>query len=98
MVVEKLPEVNPPSDRMPGRGLLVLPIFGAWRRRNREVFRDAGFSPRVSSMRGKFRPKGGYRGHLGLPGALVAQTGVGPRHLATWAPGGAPWPSVGVPE
>src|SRR3954452_22604561 len=35
MVVEKLPEVNPPSSRVPRRGLLVLPILEARRRRNR---------------------------------------------------------------
>src|ERR1041385_5100836 len=84
MVVERLPEVNPPFGRVPGRGLLALPIFVAWRRQNREVIRNAGFSSRVSVMRGKNRPKGGTRGGLHLPGALVAQPGVGPRHLATW--------------
>src|SRR4051812_21849521 len=35
MVVEKLPEVVPPSGRVPGRGLLVLSILEARRRRNR---------------------------------------------------------------
>ena len=35
MVVEKLPEVVPPSGRVLGRGLLVLPILEARRRRNR---------------------------------------------------------------
>src|SRR3954469_11306094 len=35
MVVEKLPEVVPLSGRAPGRGLLVLPILEALRRRNR---------------------------------------------------------------
>src|SRR3954465_5586056 len=34
MVVEKLPEVNPPFGRVPRRGLLVLPILEARRRRN----------------------------------------------------------------
>src|ERR1041385_6932683 len=61
MVVEKLPEVNPSSDRVPGRGLLVLSILEARRRRNRKVFRDAGFSSRVYATRGKNRPKGGTR-------------------------------------
>ncbi|KAE8807669.1 hypothetical protein D1007_16048 [Hordeum vulgare] len=31
MAVEKLVEVNPPSDRVPGRGLLTLPISEALR-------------------------------------------------------------------
>src|SRR4051812_4890231 len=35
MVVEKLPEVNPPSGRVPGRRLLVLLILEARRRQNR---------------------------------------------------------------
>src|SRR4051812_41132301 len=82
MVVERLPEVNPPSDRVPGRGFLVLPVFGAWRRRNREVFRDAGFSSRVSWTRGKHRLKGAQ--------------GVGPTSQVPWwrgqGWGRATWP------
>ena len=35
MVEEKLPEVDPPSGRVPGRVLMVLPILEARRRRNR---------------------------------------------------------------
>ena len=35
MVEEKLPEVDPPSDRVPGRVLTVLPILEARRRQNR---------------------------------------------------------------
>jgi len=35
MVVEKLPVVVLPSDRVPGRVLLMLPILEALRRRNR---------------------------------------------------------------
>ena len=52
MVVEKLPEVNPPSDRVTGRGLLVLPILEARQRRNSEEIRDAGVSVRVFGTRG----------------------------------------------
>jgi len=51
MVVERLPEVIPPSGRVPGRGLLMLPILEALRRRNRGENRDAGFLPRVSGAR-----------------------------------------------
>src|ERR1041385_3766432 len=58
MVVEKLSEVNPPSGRVLGRGLLVLPIFEAQWRRSREEIRDAGVSPRVCGTRCKSRPKG----------------------------------------
>ena len=42
MAVEKLPKVNPPSDRVPGRGLLTLPISEALRRRNDGEIRDSG--------------------------------------------------------
>ena len=35
MVEEKLPEVDPPSGRVSGRVLTVLPILEARRRRNR---------------------------------------------------------------
>src|SRR3954465_666339 len=83
MVVEKLPEVNPPSGRVPGRGLLVLRILEARRWRNREENHDAGVSSRVFGARGKNRPKGGTRGWPLLPGALLARPGVGPRPLAT---------------
>ncbi|KAI4981070.1 hypothetical protein ZWY2020_021555 [Hordeum vulgare] len=34
MAVEKIPEVNPPSCSVPGRGLLMLPISEALQRRN----------------------------------------------------------------
>src|ERR1041385_6857897 len=38
MVVEQLPEVIPPFGRVPGRGLLVLPILEArWRRNRGEI-------------------------------------------------------------
>src|ERR1041385_3885841 len=59
MVLEKLPEVNPPSGRVPERGLLVLPILEVRRRRrNRGENRDAGFSARVFRARRKYRLKG----------------------------------------
>src|SRR3954463_586524 len=83
MVVERLPEVNPPSGRVPGSGILVLPIFESRRRRNREVIRDAGFSPRASSTGVKIARRG-TRGRAHLPGTLVARPGLGSRHLDAW--------------
>ena len=47
MVVEKLPEVIPPSGRVPGRGLLMLPILEALRRRNRGEIMKKGSVFRV---------------------------------------------------
>ena len=51
MVVERLPEVIPPSGRVPGRGLLMLPILGALRRRNRGEIAKKGSVPRVFANR-----------------------------------------------
>jgi len=88
MVVEKLPEINPPSGRVPGRGLLAIPILESLRRRNSGENRDAGSLFRVSASGCKYRPKGGTRGGTHLPGGLLARPGVGPRPLAAWEGGG----------
>src|SRR4051812_45026885 len=59
MVVDKLSKVVPPSGRVPGRGLLVLPILEAQRRRNRgEIAKKGSFpegfsSPGINKRRGK---------------------------------------------
>src|SRR4051794_26926814 len=84
MVVEKLPEVNPPSGRVPGRVILALLFLQARRRRNRGENRDAGKLPRVFGTGCKYRPKEGTRGGGPRPGALLVRPGVGPQHLATW--------------
>ncbi|KAE8773634.1 hypothetical protein D1007_54105 [Hordeum vulgare] len=62
MAVEKLLEVNPPSRRVLGRGLLMLPISKALRLWNDREIRDSGYSGRVSDRRGKYKPKEGVRG------------------------------------
>src|ERR1041385_7477150 len=80
MVVEKLPVVVPLSGRVPGRGLLVLPIFEARRRRNRGINRR----------------KGTARGGPGAPGAPLARPGVRPRSLAAWGPPGSPLAPLGI--
>src|SRR4051794_24668152 len=88
MVVEKLPEVNPPSGRVPGRGLLALPILEARRRRNRGEIAKKGSVLGGFGTRGKYRRRGAARGPPGVqaapwrgptlghagraPGALVA--------------------------
>src|SRR3954463_16166654 len=69
MVVEKLQEVNPPSGRVPGRVLLVLPILEARRWRNRDEIVKKGSVLEGFGTRGKYRPKGGISGGLGGPGA-----------------------------
>src|SRR3954470_17159671 len=95
MVVEKLPEVIPPSDRVPGRGLLVLPILEARRRRNRGEIAKKGSIPEGFSSRGINRRKGAARGGAGAARAPLAGRGVGPRPLAAWGPPGSLWPLSG---
>ena len=72
MAVEKLPEVNPPSGRVPGRGLLTLPISEVLRRRNDVEIRDSRKSARVSSPDSKYRPNEGTGGGGTHPGNLLA--------------------------
>src|SRR4051812_7070589 len=66
MAMEKLPEVDPPSGRVPGQGLLAAPILKRQRRRKREGFWKNGFAPRVFRARGKYRPKGGQEVDQGV--------------------------------
>ncbi|KAI4995922.1 hypothetical protein ZWY2020_040424 [Hordeum vulgare] len=76
MAVEKLPEVNPPSCRVPERGLLTLPISEALRRQNNGEIHDSGYHGRVSDRRDKYRPKEGVRGGGPHPGDLWAWPGA----------------------
>src|ERR1041385_3498005 len=75
MVVEKLPEGVPPSGRVPGRGLLVLPILEAWQRRNRGEIAKKGTVSEGFSSRGINRRRGAARGGPGAPGAPLAPLG-----------------------
>src|SRR4051812_2237118 len=86
MVVEKLPEVIPPSDSVPGRGLLVLPILEARRRQNRGEIAKKGSVPEGFSSRGINRRRGAARGGPGAPGAPLARPRWWPRRVASWAP------------
>ncbi|KAE8787354.1 hypothetical protein D1007_38756 [Hordeum vulgare] len=79
MAVEKLPEVNPPSDKVPGRGLQMLQISEALRRRNDGEIRDSGCDGRVFSRRSKYRPKEGTGGGGTHPGGFLAQPRARPR-------------------
>ena len=62
MVMERPPEVNPPSGRVPGQVLLAIPRSKSLRRRNSGRNHVTGGSSRVFGVRGKYRPKGGLRG------------------------------------
>src|SRR4051812_28749903 len=68
MVVEKLPEVVPPSGKVSGRGLLVLPILEARRRRNRGEIAKKVPVTRVSCHEGYICEGGPARGATRGPG------------------------------
>ena len=98
MAVEKLPEVNLPSGRVPGRGLLTFPISEALRRRNDGEIHDSGCDGRVFSRRTKYRPTKGTGGGGTHPGDLLAQPRACPRQQAAWEAPGPLCPSFGDPE
>src|SRR3954463_6517554 len=95
MVEERLPEVNPPSGMVPGRGLLVLPILEARRRRNRGETVKKGSVLEGFGIRGIYRRRGqpeGDRGPQVAPGR-----GLEGGH-ARWPPGpplAHLWPHLG---
>src|SRR4051812_28889632 len=87
MVAEKLSEVNPPSGKVPGRGLLALPILEARRRRNRgEITKKGSVFGNFSSRR-IYRRKGAARGPPGVQTAPWRGPTLG---RAGRAPGGGP--------
>src|SRR3954469_15849045 len=85
MVEEKLLEVNPPSGRVSGRGMLALPILEARRRRNRGEITKKG------SVFGSFTSWGATRGP-GAPwrGPTLGRPGRVPGRLVV-----ALWPHFG---
>src|SRR3954466_12628858 len=72
MAMEGLPEVIPPSGRVPGQLLLAAPILKR-RRRYREEFGNSRSILVVSSAGAKYRPRGAPRGATGKPGGQVAR-------------------------
>src|SRR4051812_18822715 len=93
MVVEKLPEVNPPSPRVPGRGLLALPILEARRWRNRGEIakkgsRLGGFGGDVNIGEGG-QSRGPPRVSAG-PGRDPTPGRAGRAPVAWWVPSGPP--------
>src|ERR1041385_722835 len=98
MVAEKLLEVNPPSDRVRGRGLLALPILEARRRRNKDEIAKKGSVFRGFTTRRINRKRGAARGVTRGSGALQRDQTIG---LARWPPGSlvvALWPHPGDSE
>ena len=84
MVMEEPPEINPPSGRVPGQELLLIPILESRRWRNSKVYREKGSSSRVSGTGVKIGPKGGTGGGPTGPGGQRA------RPRGAWARGGPP--------
>ena len=89
MVEEKLPKVNPPSGRVPGRGLLALPILEARRRRNRGEIAKKGSVFGSFTSREINRRRGEARGATRGPGALLVRPSPRSRQLGAWGPGGS---------
>src|ERR1041385_983907 len=95
MVVEKLPEVVPPSGRVPGRGLLLLPILEARRRRNRGEIAKKGYVLESFGTREIYRRRGQPKVDQGPQAPPWRDLGGG---RARWPPGPplAPlWPHFG---
>src|ERR1041385_130455 len=91
MVERRLLEVGPPSGRMPGRGLLVLPISEARRRWNRGEIAKKGSVLEDFSSRRIYRRRGTARGPtrgLGAPPGAARPWGAPTGRLGPWW-----WPS-----
>ena len=87
MVVERPPEVNPPSGRVPGQVLHAIPRSESWRQRNNGSFCVTGLSFGVSRTRAKYSPKGDLGGG---PGSQVARPPPWSRQAVAWAGDGPP--------
>src|SRR3954463_6362024 len=84
MAMEGLPEVVPPSGRVPGKLLLAAPILKRRRRRYREENGNKRSILGVSSARAKYRRRGAPRGPTRDPGGSLVRL---PPGRATRAPG-----------
>src|SRR4051812_13549106 len=84
MAMEGLPEVVPPSSRVPGQLLLAALILKRRRRRYREEMGKMASILGVFSARAKYRRRGASRGATKDPGGSLARL---PPGRATMAPG-----------
>src|SRR3954469_11682078 len=78
MVMERPPEVNPPSGRVSGQLLLAIPRSESRRRQNSGRNRVTGLLSRVFGARGKYRPKGSLRGVPPVRATRAPGWGVSP--------------------
>src|SRR4051812_6193992 len=79
MAMEGLPEVVPPSGRVPAQLLLAAPILKR-QRRYREEIRKRTSILGVSSARAIYRRRGAPRGSTRDPGGSLAPLPLGPHH------------------
>ena len=76
MAMEGLPEVVPPSDKVPGQLLLAAPILKQWRQYREEMGKRTSILG-VSSARAIYRRRGASGGHPGQPGGCPARPLLG---------------------
>src|SRR3954469_12442455 len=84
MEMEGLPEVIPPSGRVPGQCLLAAPILKQQRRRYREEIGKKTLILGISSAGDKYRRRGAARG---APWVQAPPWRLQPLGRATRAPG-----------
>src|ERR1041385_2675679 len=89
MVKGKLPEVYPPSGRVPRRSEMALAVLEARRRRNRGEITKKGSVLGGFASRGINRRRGQPGGHQESRCPL-AWPSPRPRQVAAWEPGGGP--------
>src|SRR3954466_13738518 len=90
MMEEKLPEVNPPSGRVPGRGLMALPILEARQLWNRGEIAKKGSVLRSFTSRRIYRRRGAVRGATRGLGDPLARPHLRTHWEGAWVPGGGP--------
>src|SRR3954471_1516533 len=83
MEMEGLPEVIPPSGRVPGQRLLAAPILKRRRRYREEIGKKTSILG-ISSSGGKYRRWGAARGSTREPGAPLAPPRPRARHQGAW--------------
>src|SRR4051812_45011640 len=84
MEEDGLPEMIPPSGRVPGQRLLAAPILKRRRRRYREEIGKKTSILGISSSGGKYRRRGAARGSTREPCSPLARPSPRARHQGAW--------------
>src|SRR4051812_17522188 len=96
MVEERLLEVDPPSGRVSGRGLLALPILEARRRREKGKIAKNGSVFGGFTSRRIYRQRGAARGPHGVQVTPWRGPTLGRAGRASGELVGPLWPLLGV--